>query len=236
MKKKNRALKITTISILSLIAILFLSFYLYTLDYYRADSSATSLLNDSNSNIEQMGDLTILYPPNIKDKNIGLIFYPGGKVEDISYLPLLKQISDKGITCILVKMPLNLAVFNTKAANNIIPKFENIDSWYLAGHSLGGAMASGYMENNYKRFEGLILLGAYPINDAPIDTLNIYGTQDIALDLSKLEGFENTYEIKGGNHAYFGNYGVQKGDGIPSISREEQQAIAVEKIMEFINK
>ena len=236
MKKKNRALKITTISILSLIAILFLSFYLYTLDYYRADSSATNLLNDSNSNIEQMGDLTILYPPNIKDKSIGLIFYPGGKVEDISYLPLLKQISDKGITCILVKMPLNLAVFNTKAANNIIPKFENIDSWYLAGHSLGGAMASGYMEDNYKKFKGLILFGAYPINDAPIDTLNIYGTQDIALDLSKLEGFENTYEIKGGNHAYFGNYGVQKGDGIPSISREEQQAIAVEKIMEFINK
>lgn len=29
--------------------------------------------------------------------------------------------------------------------------------------------------------------------------------------------------IPGGNHAQFGNYGVQKGDGTASISAEEQQ-------------
>ena len=63
----------------------------------------------------------------------------------------------------------------------------------------------------------------------------IYGSQDIMLDLTKLEGTENKLEISGGNHAYFGNYGEQEGDGQASISREEQQAITVEKILGFIS-
>ena len=37
------------------------------------------------------------------------------------------------------------------------------------------------------------------------------------------EDFTEVY-ISGGNHAQFGNYGVQKGDGTASISADEQQA------------
>ena len=82
----------------------------------------------------------------------------------------------------------------------------------------------------------MILLGAYPINDADVPTLAIYGSEDVMLDLTKLENTENKFKISGGNHAYSGNYGEQKGDGQASISREEQQAITVEKMMEFISE
>lgn len=40
--------------------------------------------------------------------------------------------------------------------------------------------------------------------------------------------------IKGGNHAQFGDYGVQKGDGVASISRGEQQNQTVEAIYKMI--
>ena len=41
--------------------------------------------------------------------------------------------------------------------------------------------------------------------------------------------------IDGGNHAQFGNYGEQRGDGKSVISGQDQQNQAVEAVREFIN-
>ena len=43
-------------------------------------------------------------------------------------------------------------------------------------------------------------------------------------------------EISGGNHAGFGNYGAQRGDGEAAISAEEQQEQTVDLILESIDK
>ena len=42
------------------------------------------------------------------------------------------------------------------------------------------------------------------------------------------------YAIEGGNHAQFGNYGEQKGDGAALISAEEQQQQAVQFILDCV--
>ena len=177
----------------------------------------------------------MFYPNSQLDQKVGFIFYPGGKVEHLAYAPMLTQLSNHGITCVLVKMPLNLAVFNINAADSIKENFDDIDTWYIGGHSLGGAMASSYIEGKGDQYSGLILMGAYPINTEDIKTLAIYGSEDMGLDLEKLESTANTHEISGGNHAYFGNYGEQAGDGIASMSREEQQTITVQLVSDFIN-
>ena len=132
-------------------------------------------------------------------------------------------------------MPFNLAVFNINAADKIYDKLPQISNWYICGHSLGGAMASSYVGNNSDKVNGLILLGAYPVNDSGLPTLAIYGSGDIKLDLTKLEDVQNKLEIVGGNHAYFGNYGEQKGDGKAVITREEQQEQTVDAIISFMN-
>lgn len=41
------------------------------------------------------------------------------------------------------------------------------------------------------------------------------------------------FEIIGGNHGNFGNYGEQQGDGTATISASEQQAVTAEKISEL---
>jgi hypothetical protein len=37
--------------------------------------------------------------------------------------------------------------------------------------------------------------------------------------------------IEGGCHSYFGSYGMQEGDGMPTITREEQLEETVEAIL-----
>lgn len=230
----RKGLRITIITVLSLTIILVGGFYIYTLDYYRADDTAEQILSDYSANIDTEGKITVFYPEKQNDLNKGFIFYPGGKVEAIAYAPLLHQLSNEGFTCFLIEMPFNLAVFKINAADGVYKKYPDIGEWYLGGHSLGGAMASSYAGKNSEKMEGLVLLGAYPVNDSDIPTIAIYGSED-KLNRTKLDSTDTNIEIEGGNHAYVGNYGEQKGDGEASISREQQQSIIIKAITDFMN-
>lgn len=206
-------------------------FFIYVSDYYRADHFALQTMN--NVSLKTEGSLTILSPTVPSEK--GLIFYPGGKVEETAYLPLLEKLCQNGITCVLVKMPFHLAVFDANAAEHVFEELPEIKHWYLSGHSLGGAMASSYASKHPDKIDGLILLGAYVYGDIPLDkTVTIYGSEDLVLNKSKIDDTEHVFVIEGGNHAQFGNYGAQKGDGSPTISADAQQEQAVKIILDFI--
>lgn len=232
-KPRKRAGRYILIALMALLALLVIVSIAYVNDYRHADEAATALLNSPD--IRQDGNLTILTPDTGKESGTGLIFYPGGKVEETAYLPLLERLREGGVTVVLVKVPLRLAVFDIKAADKVYDAVPGVSRWFLGGHSLGGAMASSYVLGNEDKLSGLILLGAYPVNDSPIPTLCIYGSEDIQLDKTKLEGVANVLKIDGGNHAQFGNYGLQEGDGTAVISREEQQTIAAEAMLAFMN-
>ena len=58
------------------------------------------------------------------------------------YAPLLHDLAEDGILCVLVKMPCNLAVLDMNAADGIPECFPEVTDWYIGGHSLGGAMAA----------------------------------------------------------------------------------------------
>lgn len=231
MKKR---LKIILIIILAVVILLGGGFLIYASDYYRADDVASSAMQSDAIMIDK-DDHIILSPANSGET--AMIFYPGAKVEYFAYLPILEKIKENtGITCILVKMPFNMAIFDSDAADNIIDLYPDIKNWYMAGHSMGGAMASDYASNNQDRIEGLILLGAYLYGDFPAEnTLTVYGSFNTSVE-EKIDYTENIVVIDGGNHAQFGNYGKQKGDTDATISREEQQNIAVEAIKEFLSK
>lgn len=237
--KTKKKLRTIMVSLVAILLLLFGCFYLYTMDYYKADDTALKLQTNASARIESKEKFTIIYPDEEKDTKTGLIFYPGGKVEDISYLPLLYSLSENGITCVLVRMPFNLAVFGVNKADKVYNMLPDMKDWYIAGHSLGGAMASSYVgsldKKNENKLKGLILLAAYPVNDSKIDTIAIYGSEDQVLDKTKLKDSTNSLEIVGGVHAYFGDYGEQKGDGTATITREDQQKQTIEAIIKFIN-
>lgn len=202
--------------------------FAYLNDYSKADAQALAVLSDE----------TIVYENKVYDfwtsADTALIFYPGGKVEAEAYAILLKGIQEAGIRVFLVEMPFNLAVFDANAATKIIEANPMIEHWYIGGHSLGGAMASQFAEKNADQLDGLILLAAYPLNDAMDQVLIITGTKDQVLDQTKLDGFEVQW-IDGGNHANFAHYGLQKGDGEALIDKDEQIKMTQQWIIEFMN-
>lgn len=215
----------------------------YVSDYYEAESVAVSaLISDNDVTISKLDNDYYVFEPSQATK--GLIFYPGGKVSYSAYAPLLRELANKGILCILVEMPFNLAVLDMNAANGISELYPNIDDWYIGGHSLGGAIAASYVSNHIEEFEGLLLLASYStsdIHDSDINVVSIYGSNDEILDMGRYEEAKvnlpkTTFEmvIDGGCHSYFGNYGMQEGDGTPTITRETQFATTIEYSLEYL--
>lgn len=207
------------------------AFFWYASDYYRAEDVALEVMAQ-DSGISVQDNLTILSTSVPSDTAI--IFYPGAKVEAAAYLPLLDKIRRTGVTCILVDMPFHMAIFDSNAAQDVMEDFPEYSHWYIAGHSMGGAMASQFAASHPDEVDGLILLGAYIYGDySPQDTLTIYGSLNQSVE-DKLDYTENVVEIQGGNHAQFGNYGPQKGDLPATISAEEQQNQTVAAIQTFL--
>jgi pimeloyl-ACP methyl ester carboxylesterase len=231
--RTHKRLKIVLLSILVLLAVAVCGFLIWAGDYYRADGVAAAAMQ-SDSSIETEDNLTILSPGAPADT--GIIFYPGAKVEASAYLPLLEKLKAQGFACVLVKMPLNMAIFNPDAADKAIAAVPGIKHWYIAGHSMGGAMASSYASKNPGKVDGLILLGAYIYGDyPPAKTLTVYGSLNSGLE-KNIHYTENIVKIEGGNHAQFGNYGRQKGDPDAAITADQQQNITVKAIADFIGK
>lgn len=235
-RKTKRRLIITGISFIAILVVLAGAFYLYTKDYYRAEAVALQIITDEQQ-VTKVDNMWIFHADETTDRGAGLIFYPGGKVEAVAYAPLLRQLAQHGVTSILIDMPFNLAMFDINAADRVYDQFPDIERWYLAGHSLGGAMAGIYASGNEDQLDGLILLGSYLTDEPVMETIAIYGSEDRVLNKEKLSSIpkQYRYEISGGNHANFGDYGEQKGDGNALISREQQQLQTVQRMLSFID-
>ena len=241
MKSKRRIL-IWTISVMLTIAITVGGCAIYVSDYYRADSVAIESFTASHSvrANESSGGFIVFEPI---DPNAGFIFYPGGKVEYTAYIPLMSALAEKGVLCILIPMPFNLAVLDMNAAKGMTDKYPKVDNWYIGGHSLGGSMAASFVADNSDDFDGLILLGSYSTAEVTLPVLSVYGSEDKVMNREKYDKYKTNISssltetvIDGGCHAYFGMYGAQDGDGMPSVSNEKQIHLTVEEIIKFINK
>lgn len=233
------------IVILIILILLLTSFLIYASNYYRADEIAINSLKGNDQVIVNQENKFLSFSNKNNESTIGFVFYPGGKVDETSYSPLISLISEKGITCIILKEPLNLAVFEPDLADYAIGKYHNIKQWYVGGHSLGGVIAASYASTHSDKVKGVILMGSYPIKslkEKNLRMISFYGNKDGVLNLenfekNKINQPEDTtyYEIQGGNHAYYGNYGEQEGDLKASITRQEQQEIVAEQIIKWLS-
>lgn len=173
-----------------------------------------------------------------------LIFYPGASIEPTAYSSIMTMLAERGIDCFIIKMPANMAILGQNKADDIYKNYPNYKKYYLSGHSMGGAMIANYAAKNLDKTSGLFMMAAYPTEDlksAEFPILFIYGTEDGVLTRSKLETGLTlvpesavNYEIEGGNHAYFGDYGEQNGDGVATIKPITQQKITVREILKLV--
>ena len=123
--------------------------------YYSAADVDAFLQSDDTVTVSEIREGRLFDGPGERD---ALIFYPGAKVEAAAYAPLLRKLAENGVDCFLVEMPLGLAIFGVNKADRLLKRYD-YDRWYLAGHSLGGAMAAQYAAKHADALSGLFLLG-----------------------------------------------------------------------------
>lgn len=233
LQHKKRTIILGAIAAVIVALIIAAAVYLNT--YYPAGQAAKeSLQSDAVVSVRTCDDGDIVFEPadHQSANGAGLVFYPGAKVEYAAYAPLMHALSERGFTCVLVKMPFNMAFFDIDAANAARGSAPDVTRWYVGGHSLGGAMAAKYLAGHADEYAGLLLCASYATEDLSADDLAVlsaYGTQDGVLNR---DSYQSNWKnlppsaqelvIDGGNHAQFGDYGAQDGDGEASIAPAEQ--------------
>lgn len=229
-----------TMAIMGIVISLVYGSKVYVNDYYHATDKGTDALHDTRQvTVTKEDDYYLFEPEEASDK--GIIFYPGGKVEETAYAPLMQSLAESGYSVFLMRMPWRLAVFDANAADDVIDAYPDVKEWSLMGHSLGGSMAASYTGKHTDTVDNLILLGAYStsdLSDSGVHVLSIYGSEDNVMNWSKYEKNKKNlpedateYVIEGGNHAGYGCYGEQKGDGTASITQKEQQQQVVDQFL-----
>jgi dienelactone hydrolase len=211
----------------------------YANDYYKAtDTAKKAMLGTTTIDVVEESGYYVFSKNSLssylgKREGKGIVFYPGGKVDEKAYAPLLLELAREGYEVYLVKMPAKLAIFDVNAAEDIFKKAPHIKEWTMMGHSLGGAMAATFSASHDEEVEALVLLAAYStkdLNGLEMDVYSFYGTEDRVLNMEKYEEYYSNFPedvieevIEGGNHANYAHYGAQEGDGEATVTRNEQQ-------------
>lgn len=214
MKKKE--FKIALWGGFTFLLVMFISIVLIRFNTYHPTVEA--LNSSKNATIENE---TLIFKGE-PDKP-AIIFYQGALVENTSYSIWAKKLYDVGYSVYLIKEPLNLAILSPNKAGNFI-KTNEIKSYVIGGHSLGGVMASRFAAKNQtdSRLKGVFFLASYPdkkgnLTDFLGDVLSVTGSNDGVLNHNKYKEAkqylpnQTQYKlIEGGNHSGFGSYGEQK--------------------------
>jgi dienelactone hydrolase len=207
-------------------------------------------------------DLLCLESRNSK-ASVGIIFYPGAFVDPHAYLQWQDKLVslESQFKVFTVKMPANLAVLDAEKGYELLQANPDIKVWLAAGHSLGGTMAAQLISKHTNDFKGLIFIASYPANNA-LKTwdgavLSVYASKDglstvadielhkqdlpMAIDLNTQHTFSlpiqnktHYFKINGGNHAQFGNYGLQAKDSVAIISTRDQQSQLIQVLSNFV--
>lgn len=239
-RRAHRKLKVVLTTVLAIIDAGAVGFGVYVGDYYHADDAALVAMESTDTvAVQRLKDGDIAFAPD--NPQAGIVFYPGGKVQAEAYAPLMQDLADRGFLCVIIPMPFNLAALDANGADGVQEQFPAVQRWILMGHSLGGVMAASYLDGHTQSWGGLVLLGAYSTADLSDDGITVLSiTEDSDGVLNRQAAADNegnlgedAHElvILGGNHAQFGLYGPQDGDGEASLSPERQRALTADEIV-----
>lgn len=238
--KMFRMIKKFIIILTGVFLVLLLGLSIYANQSYTSLPEMETAISDLDlsevSRVDNINSISYIVPNPLAN----IIFIPGGLVEPDSYTYLAASLAREGYNVTIVKAMFNLAIFTpNKASRYIDDEMDNI----IIGHSLGGVVAS-MVALKHDEISKVIMLGSYPIKDLTSkETLMITAEHDDGMDPIKFNesliyvNEENIiYNIEGGNHAQFGWYGPQKGDGEADMSTLEQQQIVITQILDFIEE
>ncbi len=232
----RRRVRLIGWSALSALALLIVGFVMWANTPYLAERQPVIAVwaNDAIE-VEYLPE-GILMTPTVNGgdaEGTGLVFVPGARVQAHAYMYQLSGIVEQhGATVLITEPTLNLAFFDTRTLDQFTSAAPTVDRWFVGGHSLGGVRACLMVSGS--KAAGLALFGSYcagDISDSGLPVLSVAGENDalstpaiIADNANSLPADAVFVTIAGANHASFGDYGAQSGDGPRSITSEQMRA------------
>ena len=213
--------------------IIVLSGYIY-INFYsfsRAEQGYLDLVYKDETVSIQVDSTEYIVKAKDSTSSKHLVFVSGGLVEERAYLYNLASIAKlNNLTVHIPKVAFKLAIIDQGVIDKVVKK-NGLTNYFVAGHSLGGVIACYHTKQNQEAVKGLILMGSYceeSISEYKGQVLSIAGSEDKVMD-SKRRDEKNAglptqaiiETIIGANHAQFGNYGKQNGDGIATATEPE---------------
>lgn len=195
---------------------------------------------DPSITYRDAGSAVLLIPK--QPNGVGLVFIAGARVDAPAYAAKLAGIADAGVTVEIVRPVLNFAIVDTRPLSSFESLSPKVGTWLIGGHSLGGVKACEYATQ--KGVAGLVLFGSYCANDlsgTSLPVVSIAGSRDglstpakIAAARHLLPASAELDTISGSVHGQFGDYGVQPGDGTPTVSDAVVKAAITKDVLAFL--
>lgn len=232
------AVALWALALLSLIALLGVA---WTQQVMTGDRTAAlaAWQNDAISIVDTENG--IVMEPTSGPSETGLVFVPGAKVDPYAYLNKLSGIVEDGTTVVITKPTLNIAFADVRPLDAFTADAPGIDTWFVGGHSLGGVKACQYAADN--DVAGLVLFGSYcatDLSDSGIPVLSFVASNDGLSTPQKIADAANllpadtvTVILDGANHADFGDYGVQPGDGESVVDDSDVRQAITDAFVEW---
>ena len=206
-----------------------------------ADRAAAQSVFDNPAVTVTDTDVSVVIAPSEKPSTAGLVFIPGAKVDPYAYLATLSgTVEATGMTVVITKPVLNLAFFDQRPLDTFTDTAPDVTAWLVGGHSLGGVRACMYAAD--APVAGLVLFGSYcaAAVDDDLAVLSLSGSEDGLSTPAKIQDTADLLpadtvfvEIDGANHAAFGAYGAQPGDGEATISAAESERAITDALSAF---
>jgi hypothetical protein len=212
-----------------------------------------ALLGSDSSVSVAPGPAGLYFSPSGAAKSTGIVIYCGERVPSEAYAYLARACAAAGYPAVLAAMPLNFPLLTPSRAAAAAAAHPNVTRWVIAGHSQGGqAAASFVLANGASRnpmvVAGLLLFASFPgkgvdLSTKSLSVVTVGATLDalappaeIAAARDRLPAGSRYVEIAGGNHAQFGEYGPQPGDGLAELPGPSQRRAAVEEALALLDR
>lgn len=229
--------------LLALVALLAAAVLLWLVVAPDAEPRPVQAVLDDPDLVAMVGENVVVVSPaaGVVDGAPTVVFYPGAGVPPEAYLATWAPVVEAtGATVLIPSMPLRLAVLDTDAASELRARTSGTGEWWIGGHSLGGAMAARHLAGSLDQWDGLVMWGSYPADDAladasDLEVVAISGSRDGLTTPEDVEASRTTLppgtsfvELDGVNHAQFGAYGDQFRDLDAAVDDEQARRLIAE--------
>jgi hypothetical protein len=237
-RRRLRRIRITGWTALSSLLVTLVGFLVFFHIVFPADRAATlEVFRDTRVQVYH-DDGRVIMSPTDTAHHRGILYFPGARVNPYSYLHPFVDVVAEGATLVVVDPLFHMALLDPRDVDDLTQDFPGITHWVVAGHSLGGVKACLMVDNPAVR--GLVLFASYCASDirrSEVLVIQVVADQDLLITPQQREDSRpflpdarKIVTLTGANHASFGTYGPQPGDGMSTLDRTQMRA-AITEIM-----